>query len=119
VTADFFVWDVSATLVTASYARHRYWQKHSLMKSRDYALQITQGQDDINYSGLFSITGGTGISSNSTSSTITTATIGNYTASITGIGTAASLGTGTAMSRNTTFRYSTIVLLAKFGIDGI
>ncbi|EXJ88380.1 hypothetical protein A1O1_05310 [Capronia coronata CBS 617.96] len=91
VTDEFFLWDVSESLAAAS----------------DYALQITQGQDDINYSGLFSSTGGSSTPRNSsTSATTTTAAVvaGNSTSSATDVGTYASAGTGTALPRNTTFR---------------
>ncbi|KEF59468.1 uncharacterized protein A1O9_04312 [Exophiala aquamarina CBS 119918] len=84
ITKDFFDWEVARTLTPDD----------------DYALQITQGQDEINYSGLFSIVAGNGTSSNSTS----TNAPGNSTASITATSNL-SAGTGTALPRNTTFRY--------------
>ncbi|KAJ9655563.1 hypothetical protein H2198_005564 [Neophaeococcomyces mojaviensis] len=73
----------------------------------DYALQITQGQSDINYSGLFSISG---TSSNSTSSTASAAAsttrASNSTMAITSAASAS--GTGTAMNRNSTFSTATL-----------
>ncbi|MCJ1419785.1 hypothetical protein MMC32_006141 [Xylographa parallela] len=92
----------------------------SLPNADDYALQISQGIDDSNYSGTFSLTGGsttTSMSSSSTTSSmsVTTAIIvagpsGNATIinptvfTTTLAGTAASSGgTGIPMSRNTTF----------------
>ncbi|KIW19967.1 hypothetical protein PV08_00542 [Exophiala spinifera] len=84
VSGDFFVWTVSKDLKAAD----------------DYALQITQGQNDINYSGQFSLT-------NSTASTTESAS-GNTTASITATSSLASQGTGSALPRNTTFSSATI-----------
>ncbi|KAK5056144.1 hypothetical protein LTR84_012697 [Exophiala bonariae] len=86
ISRDFFEWEVS----------------DSLKPDDDYALQITQGQDAINYSGLFTINAGNGTTSNST-----TTAAGNSTASITSTGTL-SAGTGTALPRNTTFISPTI-----------
>lgn len=80
ISEDFFVWTVQKDLKTAN----------------DYALQITQGQNDINYSGQFSLT-------SSTASTTASAS-GNSTASITSTNSGASQGTGSAIPRNTTFR---------------
>lgn len=79
------------------------WQvSTSLESGDDYALQITQGQSDINYSGLFTIEGG----SSSSNATTTTAAPSNGTASITSVGSAS--GTGTALSRNSTFSTATL-----------
>ncbi|KAJ9633296.1 uncharacterized protein PV06_00989 [Exophiala oligosperma] len=84
ISEDFFVWTVQKDLKTAN----------------DYALQITQGQNDINYSGQFSLT-------SSTASTTASAS-GNSTASITSTNSGASQGTGSAIPRNTTFSSATI-----------
>ncbi|KAK5213449.1 hypothetical protein LTR41_001028 [Exophiala xenobiotica] len=94
VSGDFFLWTVSKDLKTAS----------------DYALQITQGQNDINYSGLFSLTGGTGSSTISASATTSATASHNSTAGTTSMSTTgiASLGTGSAIPRNTTFSSATI-----------
>jgi hypothetical protein len=80
---------------------------NSLATAGDYALQITQGQSEINYSGLFSVVGGTGSSSIAYSTTQTS----NATAtSSRSIGTAASMGTSLTMPRNTTFSSATLSL---------
>ncbi|KIW56142.1 hypothetical protein PV05_04824 [Exophiala xenobiotica] len=94
VSDNFFLWTVSKDLKTAS----------------DYALQITQGQNDINYSGQFSLTGGTGSSTISASGTTTATASHNSTAGITSTSTTgtASLGTGSAIPRNTTFSSATM-----------
>ncbi|KIW83540.1 hypothetical protein Z517_02785 [Fonsecaea pedrosoi CBS 271.37] len=94
VTENSFVWNVSLSLVTAS----------------DYALQITQGQDSINYSGLFSIAGGSGTSTISLSGLTTPTSSGNATASLisptsTGI---ASSGRSTIFASNMTFSSATL-----------
>ncbi|MCJ1397377.1 hypothetical protein MMC11_000570 [Xylographa trunciseda] len=106
----------------------------SLPNANDYALQISQGVDDINYTGTFSLTGGstsTSMSSSSTTSTMsaTTAVIiagpsGNATIinptifTTTLAGTAASSGgTGIPMSRNTTF--ATASLSTTAGTSGV
>ncbi|ETI25885.1 hypothetical protein G647_02662 [Cladophialophora carrionii CBS 160.54] len=88
VDEDFFVWDVSKSLPTAS----------------DYALQITQGQGSINYSGQFSIVGGSGTSTISATDTSTTATAANATAPLTTPATIVSSGTSTLIASNVTFR---------------
>lgn len=62
----------------------------------DYALQITQGQDDINYSGLFSLTGGSAASSGTTSITSSTTRTGNSTMTSTASITSATNGTMTS-----------------------
>ncbi|KAK5070751.1 hypothetical protein LTS08_000398 [Lithohypha guttulata] len=86
VAESYYVWNVPTTLQAAD----------------DYALQITQGQSDINYSGLFSITGGTGANSTSTALASTTSAFSNSSMSITTPAASAS-GTGSTMMRNTTF----------------
>ncbi|OAP63560.1 hypothetical protein AYL99_02787 [Fonsecaea erecta] len=94
VTEDFFVWDVSKSLATAS----------------DYALQITQGQDSINYSGLFSIADGSGTSTISYSGLSTTTGATNATTSVisTTSTAIASLGKSTIIPSNTTFSSATL-----------
>ncbi|KAK5079816.1 hypothetical protein LTR70_003985 [Exophiala xenobiotica] len=89
-------------------ANYYVWEApESLESGDDYALQITQGQSDINYSGLFSVEGGSSSSSTPTvtggaSDNRTTSTApGNSTMSMTSMASAS--GTGTAMSRNSTF----------------
>ncbi|MCJ1378411.1 hypothetical protein MMC17_001509 [Xylographa soralifera] len=106
----------------------------SLPNANDYALQISQGIDDINYTGTFSLTGGstsTSMSSSSSTSSmsVTTAVIiagpsGNATIinptvfTTTLAGTAASSGgTGIPMSRNTTF--ATASLSTTAGTSGV
>ncbi|KIW23192.1 uncharacterized protein PV07_11412 [Cladophialophora immunda] len=90
VTEDFFVWNVSQSLATAS----------------DYALQITQGQDSINYSGLFSIAGGSGTSTISyTTTTATNATASLISTTSTAI---ASFGNTTTTAGNMTFSPATL-----------
>lgn len=74
----------------------------------DYALQITQGQDEINYSGLFSVVAGNGTSSSTNAP-------GNSTASITATSNL-SAGTGTALPRNTTFRYEQLRVIPPISI---
>jgi hypothetical protein len=93
-TGYYYLWTVSDSLATAS----------------DYALEITQGETDINYSGHFSLVGGTGSSSVATPTTLTgnVTNVINMTSSGTEVGTAASMGTGTAMSRNATFSSPTL-----------
>ncbi|RVX74608.1 hypothetical protein B0A52_01734 [Exophiala mesophila] len=76
----------------------------SLEPDDDYALQITQRQDVINYSGLFSIVAGNG--TNSTAATTTTPPSNSSSSTTTFIGSSA--GTGTALPRNTTFSSPTI-----------
>ncbi|EXJ74156.1 uncharacterized protein A1O5_02450 [Cladophialophora psammophila CBS 110553] len=94
VTEDFFIWNVSKSLATAS----------------DYALQITQGQDSINSSGLFSIAGGSGTSTISHSSIGTTTAATNATASMIGTTSTAiaSLGISTIIASNMTFSSATL-----------
>ncbi|KAF7508930.1 hypothetical protein GJ744_008486 [Endocarpon pusillum] len=72
----YFLWTPDASLATAS----------------DYALQITQGQSDINYSGPFALIGGTGSSSISYSGT-STLPPASVNATITSVTTGASIGT--------------------------
>jgi len=86
VTENFFLWKVSESLDPAS----------------DYALQITQGQDGINYSGLFSIAGGSGSSTISFTGTTTATASSNATARLT------STTDRTALPRNTTISSPTI-----------
>jgi len=76
ITANYYVWTVPSTLASAD----------------DYALQISQGSSDINYSGLFSIQGGSG---NSTTAS------GQSSMSITSM--VSGSGTSTVMYQNTTF----------------
>ncbi|KAK5940631.1 hypothetical protein PMZ80_007048 [Knufia obscura] len=87
----------------------------SLEDGDDYALQITQGQSDINYSGLFTVEGGESSSSSSSSASASNATAtstassfatGNSTMSITSMASAS--GTGTAIARNSTFSTATL-----------
>ncbi|ERF72313.1 hypothetical protein EPUS_02200 [Endocarpon pusillum Z07020] len=87
----YFLWTPDASLATAS----------------DYALQITQGQSDINYSGPFALIGGTGSSSISYSGT-STLPPASVNATITSVTTVASIGTGAPISRNTTFSSQTL-----------
>src|SRR5271155_103860 len=92
-----YEWHVSNSLATAS----------------DYALEITQGQSEINYSGLFSLVGGTGSSSIAYSTTQisnATATSSMSMTSSPSMGTAASMGTSLTMPRNTTFSSATLSL---------
>ncbi|KAG8530810.1 uncharacterized protein KY384_004167 [Bacidia gigantensis] len=88
----------------------------------DYALQITQDGDQINYTGLFSITGGTSGSASGTSASVTAAASStpsasaNVTTTITPkpsgtapLGTAGTAGTaGSSISRNTTLSRATL-----------
>ncbi|KIV89813.1 hypothetical protein PV10_07185 [Exophiala mesophila] len=85
IMTDSYVWEVS----------------DSLEPDDDYALQITQRQDVINYSGLFSI-----IAGNSTAASTTTPPSNSSSSTTTFIGSSA--GTGTALPRNTTFSSPTI-----------
>jgi len=107
----------------------------SLPNADDYALQISQGVDDINYTGTFSLSGGSTSTSMSSSSSTTSsmsvataiivagpsgnATIINPTIFTTTLaGTAASSGgTGIPMSRNTTF--ATASLSTTAGTSGV
>ncbi|MCJ1315442.1 hypothetical protein MMC15_000761 [Xylographa vitiligo] len=111
----------------------------SLPNANDYALQISQGIDDINYSGTFSLTGGsTSTSMSSSSTTISTASMSVTTAVIiagpsgnatiinptvfttTLAGTAASSGgTGIPMSRNTTFATASLSTTAGTSGGGV
>ncbi|MCJ1295378.1 hypothetical protein MMC34_006940 [Xylographa carneopallida] len=107
----------------------------SLPNANDYALQISQGIDDINYTGTFSLTGGStstsSSSSTSTSASATTAVIiagpsGNATIvnptffTTTLAGTAASSGgTGIPMSRNTTFATASLSTTAGTAGGGV
>jgi hypothetical protein len=87
------------------------WTPSSSLSSGDnYALQITQGINDVNYSGQFTIVGGSSTTAANSTAPATTAVIiagpsgtttvlGNATAIITVL----SSGTGTALPRNTTF----------------
>ncbi|KPI44887.1 uncharacterized protein AB675_2568 [Cyphellophora attinorum] len=83
VSGSSYQWEVSEDLENAS----------------DYALQITQGQDDINYSGLFSLTGGSAASSGTISITSSTTRTGNSTMTSTASITSAT--NGTMMSNGT------------------
>jgi Ser-Thr-rich glycosyl-phosphatidyl-inositol-anchored membrane family len=81
----------------------------SLATGSDYALQITQGQSDINYSGPFAVIGGTGSSSISYSATSSLSlTSASMNSTITSVTTPASMGTGVSVSRNTTFSSQTL-----------
>jgi hypothetical protein len=97
----------------ASGYSYEWHVSNSLATASDYALQITQGQSEINYSGLFSIVGGTGSSSITYSTTQTsnaTATSSINKTSSLSISTAASIGTSLTMPRNTTFSSATLSL---------
>ncbi|EXJ57079.1 hypothetical protein A1O7_07423 [Cladophialophora yegresii CBS 114405] len=102
VDEDFFVWNVSKSLPTAS----------------DYALQITQGQDSINYSGQFSIVGGSGTSSISVTGASTTTAATNATAPLTTThATIISAGTSTLMASNGTFSSATLSRTTSTSLD--
>ncbi|KIW65647.1 hypothetical protein PV04_07888 [Phialophora macrospora] len=93
VEENFFLWHVSESLATAS----------------DYALQITQGQGSINYSGQFSIVGGSGTSTASVQDTSTTTTAVNATVPLTTTdATLISAGSSTLIASNVTFSSATL-----------
>jgi len=89
-TGSWYIWNVSTLLPSAT----------------DYALQITQGQNEINYSGTFTLVGGSGPSSISYSGTMTMTM--NSTMPMNMTKTGASTGTGSPMSRNMTFSSMTL-----------
>lgn len=93
---------ISTLTSTGSDGYYLWTPDASLATGSDYALQITQGQSDINYSGPFAIIGGTGPSSISYSG-LSTLTSASMNSSITSMTTGASMGTGVPISRNTTF----------------
>lgn len=94
-----------STIADQASGSYYIWTVPSTLQSgNDYALQITQGQSDINYSGLFTISGASSTSSSANSSASVTSA-GNSTMSVTSFSPA---GTGTAMSRNGTFSTATL-----------
>lgn len=98
---------VSTLTSTGSNGFFLWTPDSSLATGNDYALQITQGQSDINYSGPFAVVGGSGDTSISYSGTSTlTSTTMNST--ITSLTTGASMGTGVPISRNSTFSSQTL-----------
>jgi len=112
-TGNSYTWTPSTTLPDAS----------------DYALAISQGVDDINYTGEFELVGGattTSTTMSSTTSAAATAIIiagpsgnttvtGSVVATTTLAGVGSSMGTGTALSRNTTFSSQTLGSSATTG----
>ncbi|KAJ9615737.1 hypothetical protein H2200_001814 [Cladophialophora chaetospira] len=102
VEEDFFLWNVSKSLATAS----------------DYALQITQGQGSINYSGQFSIAGGSGTSTISVSGASTATTASNATVPLTAKSTSfTSAGTSTMIASNATFSSATLSRTTSTSMD--
>ncbi|MCJ1408964.1 hypothetical protein MMC19_003041 [Ptychographa xylographoides] len=117
----------TVALITGDATGNNYtWTPSSSIPSgTNYALQISQGNDDVNYSGMFTFTGGasstsstSSMSSTSSSTSVATAiiiagpsgnsTIVNPTVFTTTLApnataVASSGGTGIPMSRNTTF----------------
>src|SRR4051794_7170784 len=87
----------------ASNYSYEWLVSKSLPSASDYALQITQGQSEINYSGFFSLVGGTGSSSIAYPTTQTSNATATRSMSIT-----SSMSMGTAASRNTTFSSATL-----------
>lgn len=101
----------------------------SLPDASDYALAISQGVDDVNYTGEFELVGGattTSTTMSSTTSAAATAIIiagpsgnttvtGSVVATTTLAGVGSSMGTGTALSRNTTFSSQTLGSSATTG----
>ncbi|ETN37389.1 uncharacterized protein HMPREF1541_08380 [Cyphellophora europaea CBS 101466] len=73
----------------------------------DYALQITQGQGDVNYSGLFTISGGSGSSSSSSSSSATSTSMDNSTSTTSGESSSTTNGTSSSTSTSNSTESST------------
>ncbi|KAF3481994.1 extracellular matrix protein [Arthroderma uncinatum] len=121
--------DVAVLTSSATGGSYTFTPSTSLVSGPDYALQITQGSQ-INYTGLFSITGGTGkpsstsatttassgyptkpvtkpVSTTHASMTITNSANSTTMMTMTSSGTA-SMGTGTTTHRNTTMATPTL-----------
>ncbi|KKY26477.1 putative extracellular matrix protein [Phaeomoniella chlamydospora] len=105
------------SIASAFNGSYTWTPSSSLLNGDDYTLQITQGLNDINFSGEFTVSGGVDPISASISSILASesAALSSANATITSLASitssyaaASSSGTGTALPRNTTFSSATL-----------
>ena len=123
VEGYWYNWQVSNTLQTATYAvlSSCVHANTNTDLCGDFALQITQGQSDINYSGLFSITavdsGNSTSSSNSTATATAAATHNSTMTSGTALptdaaGNSTGIGSNATITRSGTLHTTAVVIVS-------